>query len=348
MIRRRPGRAGMMPMKPLPWIAPLLLAAAAWAQVEAPAPAMTPPPTPPSEGVEPAPGAEPTPAPQPPGVMPEITVSAPQPRYVAPTQRDRIGRIWAPVYLDGQGPFRLVLDTGANRSVIIGRVAEQLGYRGRTDRQVRVRGVTGTAIVPVVRVGRMEIGDLLLAPVDLPIVLDVFGGADGVLGNEGLLDKRIVIDFKRDLITVKRSHREAPPPGFVTLPITFLRDRLPSIDVMIGRVRVKGIIDTGAPDSLANTALLEALKRSLKDTPDTEIIGVTLDVERGNRVRLPTLVIGSVRVRGATITFGDVQIWQHWRLTREPAIMIGMDVLGVLDQVIIDYRTRELHLRTAP
>jgi hypothetical protein len=30
----------------------------------------------------------------------------------------------------------------------------------------------------------------------------------------------------------------------------------------------------------------------------------------------------------------------------EPAIMLGMDVLGVLDQVIIDYRTRELHLLT--
>jgi hypothetical protein len=323
----------------------MLLAAAAWAQVEAPAPVMTPPPTPlgPGPGIEPAPA----PAPLPPGVMPEITVSAPQPRYVAPTQRDRIGRIWAPVFLDGQGPFRLVLDTGANRSAIIGRVADQLGYRGRTDRQVRVRGVTGTAIVPVARVGRMEIGDLLLAPVDLPIVLDVFGGADGVLGNEGLLDKRIVIDFRRDLITVKRSRREPPPPGFVTLPITFLRDRLPSIDVMIGRVRAKAIIDTGAPDSLANTALFEALKRSLKEAPDTEIIGVTLDVQRGNRVRLPTMVMDSVRVSGATVTVGDVQIWQYWRLTREPAIMLGMDVLGVMDQLIIDYRTRQLHLRTA-
>jgi hypothetical protein len=34
-------------------------------------------------------------------------------------------------------------------------------------------------------------------------------------------------------------------------------------------------------------------------------------------------------------------------MTREPAIMLGMDVLGVLDQVIIDYRTRQLHLRTS-
>ncbi len=208
MIRRRPGRAGMMPMKPLLWIAPMLLAAAAWAQVEAPAPVMPPSPTPLAPRPRHRPRAAPAAAGRP--SMPEVTVSAPQPRYVAPTQRDRIGRIWAPVFLDGQGPFRLVLDTGANRSAIIGRVADQLGYRGRTDRQVRVRGVTGTAIVPVARVGRMEIGDLLLAPVELPIVLDVFGGADGVLGNEGLLDKRIVIDFRHDSITVKRSRREPP------------------------------------------------------------------------------------------------------------------------------------------
>jgi hypothetical protein len=46
------------------------------------------------------------------------------------------------------------------------------------------------------------------------------------------------------------------------------------------------------------------------------------------------------------MTFGDVYIFKHWRLIDEPAILIGMDVLGVLDQIIIDYRTRQLHLRT--
>ncbi len=321
-----------MPMKPLLWIALLLAVAAAWAQPHALEPVLATPSQAANEQV--APGTE-------------VIVSAPQPRYVAPTQRDRIGRIWAPVYLDGRGPFRLVLDTGANRSAIIGRVAEQLGYSGRTDRQVRVRGVTGTAVVPVVRVGRMEIGDLLLAPVDLPIVLDVFGGADGVLGYEGLQDKRIVIDFRHDSISVKRSRGEAPGPGFTTLPITFLRDRLIAVDVTVGRVRAKALIDTGAPDTLGNLALLEALKRQPTDEAFTDIVGVTLDVERGNRVRVPTITMDAIRIRGATMTFGDVQIWQYWRMTREPAIMLGMDVLGALDQVIIDYRTRQLHLRTA-
>src|SRR5918993_608268 len=49
----------------------------------------------------------------------EVVVAAPEPRYVAPTRRDRIGRVWAPVYINGQGPFRLVLDTGANRTAVI-------------------------------------------------------------------------------------------------------------------------------------------------------------------------------------------------------------------------------------
>lgn len=276
----------------------------------------------------------------------EVTISAPEPRYVAPTLRDRIGRIWAPVYIDGRGPFRLVLDTGANRSVIVERVAQQLGERARSDTRVRVRGVTGEALVPVARAQSLEIGDLQIAPVNLPIVPDVFGGADGILGNEGLRDKRIVIDFRRDSITVKLSRREAVGPEFQTLPITFRHDHLILVDVLIGNVRAKAVIDTGAPDSLGNTALLEALRRSARNTPETEIVGVTLDVERGNRVRMPTIRMRNVTVRGAAFTFSDVHIFRHWGMTREPALMLGMDVLGLLDQIIIDYRTRELHLLT--
>jgi len=277
----------------------------------------------------------------------EVVVSTTEPRYVAPTRRDRIGRIWAPVFLNGQGPFRLVLDTGANRSAVIQSVADALGEGARTTSTVRVRGVTGTGIYPLIRVDRMDIGDLLLEPAFLPVVQDVFGGADGVLGNEGLRDKRIVIDFRNDAITVRRSKRERPGPGFETLPVRMMRDYLLVVDVVIGRVRTQAIIDTGAPDSLGNLALLEALKKQAEDDPGTDIVGVTLDVERGSRVRMPTIHMQGVQVRGAVLTFSDVHIFQHWRMTREPAVMVGMDVLGVLDQIIIDYKSRELHLLTS-
>jgi len=293
-----------------------------------------------------SPVAVPSAAPAPEASVSEVVVSTTEPRYVAPTRRDQIGRIWAPVYLNGLGPFRLVLDTGANRSAVIQKVADALGESARTTSTVRVRGVTGSAIVPVVRVDRMDIGDLVLEPAYLPVVPDVFGGADGVLGNEGLRDKRIVIDFKNDSITVKRSKRERPGAGFETLPVRMMRDYLLVVNVVIGRVRTVAIIDTGAPDSIGNLALLEALKKQAKEDAGTDIQGVTLEVERGSRVPTPTIYMKGVQIRGAVLTFSDVHIFQHWRMTREPAVMIGMDVLGVLDQLIIDYKSQQLHMLT--
>jgi hypothetical protein len=310
-------------MKQFLWIAIILAASPAGAQIN------------------------PLPAVQPEEELTEVTISAAEPRYVAPTQRDRIGRIWAPVYLDGKGPFRLVLDTGANHSAVVERVAEALGDAARTRSTARVRGVTGTAIVPIVRVNELVVGDLLQSPVRLPVVLDVFGGADGVLGSDGLHDKRIVIDFKRDSISIKRSRRERPGSGYSTIPIAFARDYLPIIEARIGHIPVRAIIDTGAPDSLGNMALLNALKQQVGETPDTDIQGVTLEVEHGYRARATTIYFQGFQVRGATLSFADVYIFQHWRMTSEPSIMLGMDVLGIMDQIIIDYKTHELHILTA-
>ncbi|MEZ5499150.1 MAG: retropepsin-like aspartic protease [Steroidobacteraceae bacterium] len=280
-----------------------------------------------------------------PPTLQEITVTGRVPRYVAPTLRDRIGRIWAPVYLNGKGPFRLVLDTGASQSAIIPRVAQLLGDDARTNRQMRVQGVSGTAIVPVLRIDRMDIGDLVLEPAMLPVVADVFGGADGVLGNAGLHDKRIFIDFRNDIITVKRSRRDDPGPGYRMMPIKFLRNYLMAIDVRIGRIPTTAIIDTGSAQSLGNLALQEALKRVPEDLPPSEVIGVTLDVEYANRINMPTIYMDQIMIKGAQMSFGDVHLFKHWRLTREPAILLGMDVIGTVEQLIIDYPTRRLYMK---
>ncbi len=74
----------------------------------------------------------------------EFMVEAPEPRYVAPTRRDQIGRIWAPVFINGRGPFRLVLDTGASSSGVTAMVALALGIPTDQSPQVMLRGVTGS------------------------------------------------------------------------------------------------------------------------------------------------------------------------------------------------------------
>jgi hypothetical protein len=50
-------------------------------------------------------------------------------------------------------------------------------------------------------------------------------------------------------------------------------------------------------------------------------------------------------VKGAHITFGDMYLFQHWNLTREPTLTLGMDLLGSFDVLIIDYNRHELQIR---
>lgn len=283
--------------------------------------------------------------PAPPGVE-EVIVSAPEPRYVAPTTRDRIGRIWAPVLLNGQGPYRLVLDTGASRSAITQRVVDDLGI-SVLPQPVRLRGVTGTATVPAVKIDRLEFGELAVEDTRLPIVADAFGGADGVLGSEGLEGKRIEIRFLEDRISIMRSHRKTAPAGYSVVPFRYAANRGMRVQVLVGTVKAIGLIDTGAQSTVGNLALREALarRRVEHDEFDSSVMGITLDVQPATRVRIPSVIAGQLIVRNADIVFSDLHIFEHWHLTSQPALLIGMDVLGMLDTLVIDYGRRELQVR---
>jgi predicted aspartyl protease len=276
----------------------------------------------------------------------QVVVEAPEPRYAAPTLRDRIGRIWAPVVINGRGPYRLVLDTGATRSAVIQQVVNSLGIPVTQLASVRVTGVTGSAIVPTVPIDRMEVGELTMDAADLPVVADVFGGAQGVLGTEGLGDKRILIDFGHDRVSIMRSKGQLNKAGFETLPLRRLRDHLLSLDVRVGGIRAKAIIDTGAQVSIGNNALRASLaRRGLKDVTKEEIEGVTLDIAHGDMMRAPPVEVGGLKFTGVYITYGDMYIFDRWQLMNEPVLVLGMDVLGTVDVLVIDYRLRELQIR---
>jgi predicted aspartyl protease len=293
----------------------------------------------------------PTPAPAPsrkatPEDLAEVIVQTNEPRYVAPTRRDRIGRIWAPVLIDGKGPYRLVLDTGANHSAITTRTAELMGTNPSQDGSIVVTGFTGSAVVPTVRVGRLEVGELLIGPAELPVVPDVFGGAQGVLGIEGLANMRIFADFGRDQLMISRSHGEHAGRNFTVVPLSLIRGGLLVADVHVGNVRAKAIIDTGAQGTVGNLMLRDALMRHPpRDTRHEEIIGVTLDVQGGDNIRAPDIDFGHLTVHGVRVTFGDMYLFQHWKLTDQPTLTIGMDLLGSFDVLIIDYERHELQIR---
>jgi len=295
--------------------------------------------------------AEVEPAGPPPPVadaLPQILVAAPEPRYAAPTQFDRIGRIWVPVLINEKGPFRLVFDTGASQTAVNAGVAEALGIALPTADSVTLSGATGSRTVSAIAVQSMVVGDVNLRGKRLAILADALGGADGVMGTEGLLDKRIRVDFGRDRISVQRSHQERAQPGFLTIPVTIVHGLLVVEDATVGGIPARVIIDTGGQGTVANEALQRALRRRLRpeDVKATQITGVTSDVQRGDRMVIADLVVGTVRISPVEVTVGDLYIFQHWHMTRTPTIMLGMDVLGLLDTLIIDYPRRELQIRT--
>src|ERR1700727_1345452 len=213
----------------------------------------------------------------------EIMVEAPEPRYVSPTRRDQIGRIWAPVMINGRGPFRLVLDTGASHSAVTALVALALGIPTKQSPRVVVRGVTGFATVPTIRVDTLSVGDVAVDSPLLPIVPDALGGAEGILGSEGLTNKRIFIDFQHDQIVITYSRDERAGHGFYTLPFKLIRGQLIVIDAFVGHVHAKAIIDTGGQTTIGNLALRDALSvhnLGFRGEPDT-IQGATLAIEKG-------------------------------------------------------------------
>ncbi|MBU3672526.1 MAG: hypothetical protein FGM43_08220 [Sinobacteraceae bacterium] len=277
----------------------------------------------------------------------EVLVTAPEPKYVAPTLRDRIGRIWAPVFIEGQGPLRLVLDTGATTVALTRDAATLLGLRLDRARQVQLRGTTGASLVPQVEVKQLEIGDFLVENQRIILVDDAFGGADGVLATRLLSDRRIYVEFRKDRIEITRSRNQPAPLGFSTIPVKFAARQVPWVEAWIGPVKVKAIIDTGAQQTIGNVALrvaLAAARRRAIELRDEGVIGVTGDVQEGQSAAVPTVRLGNVQISHARVNFVDLHIFEHWRMLDEPAMLIGMDVIGVLDTFILDYRRRELQL----
>ena len=305
------------------------------------------PPSDPVQGVE-------VPAPEEqvevkPVLLSAIDVIGDEPRFVAPTRLDKIGRIWAPVVVNGQGPYRLVLATGASHSALTPHLAQALGLKANPVDTVMLRGATGSVAVPTVPVETLEVGDLLMRPGRLAILPDALGGADGVLGMDGLANKRVHIDFRHDRITIMRSKNQRADSGFETVPVELLRERLLVADAVMGGVPVKAIIDTGGQTTLGNVALRYALaerrRRGVQEGKLDQIVGSTLDVQVGTRLDTPSLSMGKIIVRNPPMTFADFEIFKHWKMTGEPAMLIGMDVIGLLDTLIIDYRRKELQMR---
>ena len=141
---------------------------------------------------------------------PEAT---PEPPAAAPAALSRPGAVTIPftpgrpilvaVQIDGLGPVSLVLDTGADQTMVSPAALARLGVATPNTYAAEVRGVTGAARADVVWVRSLEVGGWMVGP--LPIVAHDAGltQAEGLLGRDFLSRFSVTIDARASVVTLE-------------------------------------------------------------------------------------------------------------------------------------------------
>jgi predicted aspartyl protease len=268
--------------------------------------------------------------------------------FASPTTHDHIGRVVVPVMVNGKGPFRFIVDTGANHSTISPALVEVLGLNPAEVPSILLDGITGSDHVSFVTIDSLQVGDLMLERTALPVVLgSVMAGADGIFGAAGLTEKSIMIDFQRNRVSIARSVESLLRSNSTCIRVVRLSSGLVTLDARIGGVPVRAVIDTGAERTLGNPALRDALN----DRPHrgamaqlTSVYGVTQKIETGEIRRVPPIVMESLHIDDVSVVFGDFHIFHVWGLQEKPAIVIGMDVLGTMASLSIDFKNQNIYI----
>jgi predicted aspartyl protease len=268
--------------------------------------------------------------------------------FALPTTRDHIGRVLVPVTINGHGPFRFIVDTGANHSTIAPRTVLALGLTPTQETPFHVDGITGDAQVAFVTVDVLRSGDLTIDGAALPIIwAPVMAGADGILGAAGLTEKSLLIDFQRNRVEIAHHFQALGRSPAIKIHALRLTHGLITLDSVIGGVRTCAILDTGSERTLGNLALRDALKTQRKPgsiAVVTSVYGATQAIEPGELQRAPTIVLDGLRITDAEIVYGDFHIFKVWALDQKPALIIGMDVLGTLASLSIDFKNQDVYV----
>ena len=97
------------------------------------------------------------------------------------TGTEEYDRLTVPVTVEGQGPYRFMIDTGAQATVLSRELADRLGVADR--KSATLVGISSSAPIEVAPVMELGLGKRLFYIETVPLVAqDNIGSADGILG----------------------------------------------------------------------------------------------------------------------------------------------------------------------
>lgn len=253
---------------------------------------------------------------------------------------DTYGRPTASTTINGEGPFAFMVDTGSTTTVISQRLATLLGTINTGE--AIVAGTTGTTITPVTALDTVQTGAVTRERLRVAILPDTgLARGDGILGADVFAGKRLHFAIRDKLVRVeptKRATRIAPRGN-----MRLRNGMLAEVDGRVGNISAKLMLDTGADHCIANLALGEALRTEhprLERVPKVRVVGVTGHKILGEYVALPRVDLKAFSVKDAAAVIADASIFKLWELEKEPAMIVGVNLLSRLSSFSIDYGAR--------
>ena len=299
-------------------------------------------------GAEPPKIGKPRPAPAPPDVLPLPPALFDETLEIGGDDveaRKRETRLSVEVRVNGRGPYQFVVDSGADTSVVGLRIAQDLELPLGTP--VTLNNMTDRNVVDRVRVAELSLGPSTIRDLQLPALREVDLGGAGMIGIDALARQRLMLDFEKKLIRVEDASRPVKSmPGDIVVTARLRRGQLILTEVEAGRVTLDAVIDTGSQITIGNSALREKLVRSrLHKLETVTAIGVTGTPVDLHVARIDELRLGSVTLSNVPIAFADVPPFEVFGLSKQPALLLGTDLLGTFRRVSLDFRARKVRFQ---
>lgn len=276
------------------------------------------------------------------GTPPPSTACSLTRRGAVPLTIDRLIHVEARI---NGGRATLVLDTGAERSIISPEVAKRLAVTQRYDFDRSVAGIGASVRTGDARLQSFTLGEVALS--DPRILVGPIGplGADGLLGADLLAEFDLDLDVPRRQLTlydrVQCETLRPPWPGrFVTLETTRSLDAHPFFPVKVNGQELSATIDTGAQRTTmtaAAAARVGVTGAALASDPVALARGVGGETLRTAIHQFQSFTVGGDAFRGPVLVAPGIA------LPRDSAVVIGLDFL-LTRRMWLSYGSRRIFL----
>jgi len=261
-------------------------------------------------------------------------------------RKDMGGRMTVPVRVVGRGPWRFLVDTGADRTTISSDLASSL--RLQSGEPAEIHSVTAvhtveTATVPHLQLSKSEIHNL-----NAPLLKASDMGADGILGVDSLRSQRVMFDFDKNLMSIvpSRDRDIVSDPEAIVVYGKLRNGRLVLTNAVAEDSDVTVVLDTGSDVCIGNMAMKQKLEQrhALRTSGEVDLLSVTGEKLHGSYSIVRKLKMGNVTLSNVVVVFADARIFRDLTLQDRPAVLLGMNAMRAFKKVSIDFEHKKFRV----